>query len=92
MNEQNNGGPAFPQHEHDPNCVLFCCYGLQDSLSIRDWFAGKEKSYPPTSWIQSIYGSELNGWHDLKGIDLIDALCRWRYQCADAMLKTRENA
>jgi len=79
------GGPAFPQprYVNDDSCT-------PPGMSLRDWFAGKEQSYPPASWIQSFYGSELNGWHDLKGVNLTDALSRWRYQCADAMLKIRD--
>jgi len=39
MNIIVDGGPAFPKHEHDPNCVHFCCYGLQDGMSLRAYAA-----------------------------------------------------
>lgn len=59
-------------------------------MGLRDYFASHERSYPPNSWVHATYGSEYDSFYDLPGVYAADALSRWRYQVADAMLAERE--
>jgi len=80
--------PAFPMPSTVSNGQVFDC--AQYGMSLRDYFAAHEKSCPPISWLQSKYGSHIDSITDLKGVDFAEALSKWRYQVADAMIAERE--
>jgi hypothetical protein len=71
--------PAYP-------CDRILYYGI----TMRDYFAAHERSFPPLSWIQARIGSHINDWSELKGAELAEAMVAWRYQMADAMIEERE--
>lgn len=45
-------------------------------VGLRDYFAAHESSEPPVDWRTDLHR--------------MDAIARWKYLCADAMLKARE--
>jgi hypothetical protein len=62
---------------------------VYEGMDLRDFFASQEKTLPPDSWVQSVCGSCHNCFENLKGGDRANALAKWRYQVADAMIDER---
>jgi len=80
VNEQNNGGPAFPHPGlSDPR---FKVRQGDEGMALRDWFAG-----------QAMIGILSGGFADTVPHDDIGGgsdVAFFAYQYADAMLKARE--
>ncbi|HEX9504258.1 MAG TPA: hypothetical protein VF974_08160 [Patescibacteria group bacterium] len=72
MEKVNDGGPAFPIDS------------LQ-GMSLRDWFAGNERSYPSVTWCLKQPDFDSGKPSEL-GKEL---MARWRYEIADTMLVER---
>lgn len=90
MGEIKDGGSALPLEYSTfgfSGNIWQRTYHHQKGLSLRDYFAAHETTLPPTSWVQSKFGSQI--W-ELKGVAMAECLSEWRYQMADAMLKARE--
>lgn len=68
--------PVFPLPNHS-------------GISLRDWFAAMETSYPPSAWLLAHYYTDSI---ELSGVLKHEALSRWRYEMADAMLAARRNS
>ena len=77
MHEQNNGGPAFPQHGFDNIAERFTSQG---GMTLRDYFAAKAMQAICTSKDEA--GTLLN-----HGYEWISSEA---YKIADAMLKSRQ--
>ena len=89
---KNDGGPAFPGKWKNMGVGVYG-EGIDISergMSMRDYFAAHEISYPPLSWVQARIGSGVKYVIDLPGVELSECLAAWRYQCAEAMLKERD--
>lgn len=82
---KDDGGPAFPIAGF-PEHGLSCHCGM----SLRDYFAAHESSWPSKEWLLGQYGDQkiVFAW-DLPPHLQMEALARWRYQYADAMLAER---
>lgn len=92
MTEIKDGGPALPLEYSTfgfSGNAWQRTYHHQKGLSLRDYLAAHETSFPPTSWVQSKYGSQIEGIWELNGVEMSECLSEWRYQMADAMLKKR---
>lgn len=88
-----DGGPAFPQLIRlKSNTTMTPDYHAESigGMTLRDYFASREDSLPPDSWIQSTFGSHNPNIDSLQGVDYSHALSKWRYQMADAMLEERK--
>ncbi len=79
----NDGGPAYPQSA----TLIGQIPKDHGGMSLRDWFAGQEQSYPPKAWLLSHYRRE-----DIEesGVLKHEALSKWRYEMADAMIARRK--
>jgi hypothetical protein len=62
--------------------------GPAREVSLRDYLAIHETSWPPESWIQAKYGDTY--LTQLQDVEFAAALAAWRYQMADAMLAERK--
>ena len=60
------------------------------NVSLRQYFAAHETSLPPDSWIQATYGNNKVNLYCLHGVEFSNALAKWRYQVADAMIEEGE--
>lgn len=83
-----NGGPAFPTYRamegetgHRIGEIV------EGGMSLRDYFASQEQSYPPKAWLMVHFRTD-----DIEesGVLKHEALARWRYEMADAMLAARK--
>lgn len=80
-----DGGPAFPSGKNSLDAA-----GPNGGMSLRDYFASTETTWPPTSWVQAKVGNHINSILELHGVELAECLAKWRFQMADAMLAERE--
>jgi hypothetical protein len=86
MNARNDGGPAFPLPDAQPNGNGDVLHPLQPGMSLRDYFAG-----------QVLEGS-MSGASGLGNMDpatrtkLLDDCSALFYEIADAMLRARDAA
>lgn len=74
MTEKQTGGPAFPLHNHGTQTLGMHLSGM----TLRDYFAAKA--------MQAMLTENPDYHQRYEFIDLAD----FSYQCADAMLKARE--
>lgn len=80
-----DGGPAFPIRfqyvRHDGATITH----EADGMSLLDYFATSEPTVPTDAWLEYHYGGTT-----LPIDRRADALAAWRYECARAMLRSRE--
>jgi len=75
-----DGGPAFPNVDSvDPSTL----YQKFDGMTLRDWFAGKERTEPPAPFVREYLKIDGGG---LKWQEHRDVAVAWRYEMAAAML------
>ncbi len=87
---KDDGGPAFPVQEQTDKA--YDLWNPSPGMSLRDWFAGNEKSEPEIMSISAsneFLGRPRDHEWDYKK-DYPKLLAKWRYACADAMLAERE--
>ena len=81
MEEVDLGGPAFPQTEaswyRPPEDKL----PVPSGMSLRDWFAG-----------QALSGSRHSKWERADDGETAEAVAKWCYRLADAVLAERRKA
>ena len=90
-NMKNDSGPAFPQVQITRFCGGDIFTVARDGMSLRDWFAGNESTEPPTMTVKEaaeLINIPVEDYNYL--IHWADVLAKWRYMCANAMLKARE--
>jgi len=88
MNEQNNGGPAFPQG--NDRVVLTRSIADSQGMLLRDYFAAKAMQSHLTAQWEKFYrlphdDSETNPFEVFDTTDMTEMA----YEVADAMLKAR---
>ena len=69
-----DGGSAFPSYCR-PNADGTLTFVASNGMSLRDYLAAHERTYPPITK-PSLWSPE--------------ELAEWRYRCADAMLAERD--
>ena len=57
--------------------------------SLRDWFASNERTYPPPAWLEYHFQTPNI---ESSGVMKHEALAKWRYEMADAMLAARKHS
>jgi hypothetical protein len=75
------GGPAFPVPIKDDVCFM--------GITVRDYFAANEKTYPPNDWILDHFSKP--SWFELTSDEVKQAMAAWRFEMADAMLAQRKS-
>ena len=78
MSTNNDGGPAFPTVKRDGHAGAVTSITDKAGMTLRDYFAANA--------MQGTLGN--SSFHD----DNEEALSKWCYRMADAMLAARENA
>lgn len=91
-----NDGPAFPvtmsteviaalhKQGHDDVLKTMC------GMTLRQWYAGQEKTCPPLSWVQSNFGNHIIAIESMKGVEFSRVMAKWRFQMADAMIEEEQ--
>jgi hypothetical protein len=79
----NDGGPAFPNACTDEGHAG----NVPPGMSLLDYFAAHETSTPPIAWLQCHYHT-----NDIEesGVLKHEALAKWRYEMARAMVGERK--
>ena len=77
MSERKDGGSAFP-HMYDMHNASEQCFGSNDGMSLRDWFAG-----------QALMGMCRAKKHEI-GKAAMQLAAEAAYDYADAMIEARD--
>lgn len=82
MSNEENGGPAFPLHNHGTQTLGMHLSGM----TLRDYFAGQVLGSVYASFIKDIYSGHC------PYADWENGVAAYAYRMADAMLKARKES
>ena len=102
MSNQNDGGPAFPQHGWTKDPEVLERMQNQGGMTLRDWFAGKALAAFVTAHSKDMHKQAVEDGVDPSNDTYLPSFfgesCMWdtvpqaAYALADAMLKARGGA